>query len=173
MGLIERTPSLQPRQTTTLPSGGSPSQTVYCDFYYGSCSTSSWDNWVRWVVLVVVILTFLLAFCLCSCFTARRRRRMGQRPYYGTRWASQNRWGGGPPGQNPPNGQYGQAAPHYQPPPPQYSAAPPPGHMGFYHHENGVELQQPKNTYNPHPNQAGGPIEFPAGPATQSTGVIR
>ncbi|KAI9697100.1 MAG: hypothetical protein M1820_007915 [Bogoriella megaspora] len=49
------------------------------------CS-SSWNSWVRWVVVVIIIVAFLTILFLFSCITARRRRRLGQRPYYGTGW---------------------------------------------------------------------------------------
>jgi hypothetical protein len=104
-------------------------------YYY-----SNWDNWVRWVVLAVIIGLFLVAFFLCSCVTARRRRRMGQQPFYGTGWASRNQ-------------HYNNAQPYYNnqnqypPPPPQYSANVPSGHQQYYGQQSGIELQQPANAY--------------------------
>ncbi|KXL42916.1 MAG: hypothetical protein FE78DRAFT_72975 [Acidomyces sp. 'richmondensis'] len=124
--------------------------------YYGyDCYNSAWYNWGRWVVLGAVILGAFLIFFLCACITARRRRRMGYRPYYGTGWTL----GRTPPGQgsaqyNP--GYYNQnyeAQPYYwnnanQPPPsyPQSQSQP------YYARGNDVELQPPQAAYAPPKN---------------------
>ncbi|KAF2115218.1 chitin synthesis regulation, resistance to congo red-domain-containing protein [Lophiotrema nucula] len=63
---------------------------VYGDCYYENgiryCRRSAWNDWVRWLVLVLVVLGFFLLFVVCSCITARRRRKAGSAPYYGTGW---------------------------------------------------------------------------------------
>ncbi|KIW05614.1 uncharacterized protein PV09_03485 [Verruconis gallopava] len=114
------------------------SKRYVCDVN-GYCYYTSWDTWVRWVVLVVVIALFLLAFFLCSCSSARRRRRQGLRPYYGTGWSARPWYRQDPYYQN------------YPPAPPQYSANVPPGHQaygGIYAPGNGgIELQQPPHSY--------------------------
>lgn len=118
-----------------------------CDYSSGiNCpyTFSNWDNWVRWVVLAAIIVLFLLAFIACSCVTARRRRRMGRSPFYGTGWAAGNQ-------------QYGNAQPYYNnntnqyapPPPPEYSPNVPNGHQQYYGQQNGVELQPPAPAYGP------------------------
>lgn len=80
-------------------------------------------------------------------YNARRRRRQGLRPYYGTAWLS------GPP---PPDNQQGYYY-NYQPPP-QYTPNPPPaGYYGggttnqgyFGGQQTGIELQTPQNAYRP------------------------
>ncbi|KAF2147153.1 uncharacterized protein K452DRAFT_217778, partial [Aplosporella prunicola CBS 121167] len=93
----------------------------YCDY-------SPWHDWVRWVVLVVIVVAFLLVFILCSCLTARRRRRMGQQPYWGTGWAARNGHGeaqfvGNQNYHPPPNAPGYNAQPYYNP---QYSQPAPP-----------------------------------------------
>jgi len=51
--------------------------------YYGN---SRWGNWGRWVLLAVIIAVALIAFFLVSCLNARRRRKQGVTPMYGTSW---------------------------------------------------------------------------------------
>jgi hypothetical protein len=88
----------------------------------------------------------------CRCITARRRRKAGRQPYYGTGWLARN-------------GQYGNnAQPYYnngnnnnnqysQPAPP-YSQQPQQNYNGGYYgnqygQQQGVELQSPQAAYNP------------------------
>ncbi len=98
-------------------------------------------------VVVVIAILFLL-----GCVNARRRRRRGMQPMYGTGWmGNNNKYGGAQ--QYPPQGYN-----HGQPPPPQYSTNAMPNQYtgntfnaneGYYgQHNQGVELQQPANTYN-------------------------
>lgn len=47
---------------------------------------NNWYSWGRWVALAAVIVGFILIFFIFSCITARRRRRRGMQPYYGTGW---------------------------------------------------------------------------------------
>ncbi|KAF1848253.1 uncharacterized protein K460DRAFT_403548 [Cucurbitaria berberidis CBS 394.84] len=114
------------------------------------CYRSAWDNWVRWLVLAVVVIGFFLLFVVCSCLTARRRRKAGRQPFYGTGWAAR-------PGQGT------NAQPYYnnnyntQQPAPPYSATTAPtsnqgyynngANQGYYGQQNGVELQSPQPTY--------------------------
>ncbi|KAF2195396.1 hypothetical protein K469DRAFT_722634 [Zopfia rhizophila CBS 207.26] len=114
------------------------------------CNRSAWNDWVRWVVLAVIIIGFFLLFVVCSCITARRRRRAGRMPYYGTGWAMRY---GNQNAQPYYNNQY-----NNQPAPP-YSAQPPPnqgyygqnqgyyGQQPQYGQQQGVELQSPQPTY--------------------------
>jgi len=140
----------------------------YDAFNHLVCNNSAWDNWIRWVVLAVVIVIFFLLFVLCSCITARRRRRMGQQPFYGTGWATR-------PG--------GQSAPYYhnQPAPP-YSATPAANDRSYYgnannppyyaaHQPGQYELQSPSPTYTG--NQQYAPPPGPPPTKGQSDGVIR
>ena len=98
-----------------------------------------------------------------SCLTARRRRKAGRQPFYGTGWAAR-------PGNN---NAYGQntTAPYYNNqhnPAPPYSAATTNNNnggyygggganQGYYGQQNGVELQSPQPTY-------GGGYAPPPGP---------
>ncbi|KAF1942453.1 hypothetical protein EJ02DRAFT_454316 [Clathrospora elynae] len=115
---------------------------------YQHCNRTAWDNWIRWLVLAVVVIGFLFLFMLCSCLTARRRRKAGRTPFYGTGWAAR-------PGQNG-------AQPYYNnnqntAPAPAYSASTAPnsntGYYGngqnanYYGQQNGVEMQPPAPTY--------------------------
>jgi len=121
----------------------------------GQCYYTSWDNWVRWVVLAVIIVLFLTLFFLCSCTTARRRRRQGQSPYYGTGWAAR-----------PFEGYHAQPYynnnQQYAPPPPQYTPDVPAGHQGYYGQQTGIELQPPPNAFAP--GRSGDVYEPPMGP---------
>lgn len=87
-----------------------------------------------------------------SCLTARRRRKAGRQPFYGTGWAAR------PGNYNNQNNQYSQQ-PYYnsshQPAPP-YSAATDNhngyygggANQGYYGQQSGVELQSPQPAYN-------------------------
>jgi hypothetical protein len=120
----------------------------------------------------------------CSCLSARRRRRVGATPYYGTGWVGRAPFGYG-------QAQYGQQQPpygnqnQYQQQPYNSNQAPPyspPQEQDFYGGQNqgyyggqqtGVELQQPQNTFQ---NQRGGDsvYEPPAGPPpTKGDGIVR
>jgi len=143
----------------------------YTDYNgYRYCNRSAWNDWVRWVVLVVVVLGFFLLFVCCSCFTARRRRKAGQRPFYGTGWAAR-----------PGNNNYPQQHPQpyynnqYNQPAPPYSAQPQNGYyganQGYYGQQNGVELQSPG-----HAHTRGGDDVYapPAGPPPgKGDGIVR
>ena len=106
----------------------------------------------------------------CSCITARRRRKQGMRPFYGTGWAAAGQGPAGAPGYNPnppPQGGFQQGPPVYSPPPAagnpgynQYGA----GNQGYFGgQQSGVELQQPNSTYQP--QYGGNPVYAPpAGP---------
>jgi len=113
---------------------------------------STWYNWGRWVALGAILLAFLLLFFLCSCYSARRRRRVGRQPFYGTGWAGRTPWGHGQATYNP-NYQTQQQGPNYnqQQVPPVYS----PSAGGYYGQNQGyfggrqteVEMQPPSNAY--------------------------
>lgn len=98
---------------------------------YGDCY-SAWDSWIRWVVLGVIIALFLLLFMSCSCLSARRRRRQGLQPRYGTGW-TQRQWP-----------YYNQA---YSGPAPPYGVQDPHGPPPYQ--QTGIELQPPMNSYQP------------------------
>jgi hypothetical protein len=114
---------------------------------YRYCNRSAWNSWQRWVVLVVVVVAFFLLFIMCSCITARRRRKAGAKPFYGTGWAAR-------PGQYNAQPYYNNNQ-NYQAPPPQYSANNQPqygqpqygANQGYYGQQNGVELQPPQAAY--------------------------
>ena len=115
---------------------------------------SAWNQWVRWVVLAVVVFGALALFFFCSCITARRRRKAGRQPFYGTGWAAR-----------PTNAQPYYANQQNAQPAPPYSAAPnthaaPHNNGGsyygnntgganadYYGQQNGVELQTPQPAY--------------------------
>jgi hypothetical protein len=92
-----------------------------------------------------------------SCLTARRRRKAGRQPFYGTGWAAR-------PGNNTAQPYYNNNNNYNQPAPP-YSSEPQGANQGYYggganhygQQQNGVELQQPQpayggqNTYQPPP----------------------
>ncbi|KAH7119155.1 chitin synthesis regulation, resistance to congo red-domain-containing protein [Dendryphion nanum] len=136
------------------------------------CNRSAWNDWVRWVVLAVIVIGFFLLFVLCSCITARRRRKLGRQPYYGTGWASRNN-------------QQHNAQPYYnnqynQPAPP-YSAQPQGGYYSNnntygqpqYGQQNGIDLQSPQPAYNQH---RGGDDVYspPSGPPPgKGDGIVR
>jgi len=113
---------------------------------------SSWNNWGRWVALAIILIGAFLIFFLCSCFSARRRRRAGRQPMYGTGWVGRTPWGHGPATYNP-NYQTQQPSYNQQQAPPNYTQAQNPG--GYYGESQGyfggrqteVEMQPPQNTY--------------------------
>jgi len=113
---------------------------------------SSWNNWGRWVALGVIVIGAFLLFFLCSCFSARKRRRAGRQPFYGTGWAGNTPFGHGQAQYNP-NYQTQQA----QPPPTYNQTQNPGGYYGdggganqsyFGGQPNDVEMNAPQNTYN-------------------------
>lgn len=134
----------------------------YCRYGYngdGSCYHNGWGNWGRWVLLGAIILGAVLIGLAFSCFNARRRRRAGLHPRYGTGWAT-----GKPP--------IGNAAPQYSAPP--YTAPPPVhnqktgntfnGNDGYYGQQTGVELQRPQQAYHQQEQSPYQEYPPPAGP---------
>ncbi|QIW95911.1 hypothetical protein AMS68_001429 [Peltaster fructicola] len=121
----------------------------YTDCAYGSynCGYSAWNSYGRWIFLACVIVFALFVFFLFSCITARRRRKMGYRPYPGTGWAAGAPAGHGQAQYNP--------QPYYQnQPQPAFNNSnnPPPAYQteqnaGYYNRD--VELQQPTAAYKP------------------------
>jgi len=107
-----------------------------------------------------------------SCLTARRRRKAGRQPFYGTGWAA--RPGNGANTAQPyyANGQnnYAAPAPPYSPPnnahEGYYSGG---ANQGYYNNgqQNGVELQSPQPTY------GGGYAPPPGPPPTKGDGIVR
>jgi hypothetical protein len=114
-----------------------------------------------------------------SCITARRRRKAGRQPFYGTGWAAR-------PGAN---GTTNTAAPYYNNNNGGYNSAPAPpydasqttsnagyynnntggANAGYYGQQNGVELQQPSATY-------GGQNAYqppPGPPPGKGDGIVR
>ncbi|KAK0731628.1 chitin synthesis regulation, resistance to congo red-domain-containing protein [Lasiosphaeris hirsuta] len=99
---------------------------------------SAWYGWGRWVFAGIVVL-FVVAIMLLLARNSRRRRRQGVAPLRGTGWLA--------------------PAPPYYPPPPQYTAQPPVypqptgqkfnQNDGYYANQEGIQLQQPQNTYQP------------------------
>lgn len=63
-------------------------------YHHGNCYRTNWYNWGRWVVLAIAIVLFLIAFLSCLGI-ARRRRRRGIQPFYGTGWMAPQggKWG--------------------------------------------------------------------------------
>lgn len=121
----------------------------------------------------------------CSCLNARRRRRNGVAPRYGTGWLSgktpaghapaqyngnQNYYGNTPPnyGNNPP---LDHPAPPYAPP--VYTQATGNTNDGYYGQQSGIELQQPSSAYQP--VRAEQVYDAPTGPppTKKGDGIIR
>ncbi|KIX98310.1 uncharacterized protein Z520_05611 [Fonsecaea multimorphosa CBS 102226] len=107
---------------------------------------SAWYDWGRWVALAVIILGAFLIFFLFSLLSARRRRRMGRQPMYGTGWVGRTPWGHAPAQYNPGYQQTQQA-------PPAYNQTQ--NYGGYYGQNQGYfggrqtdfEMQPPANTY--------------------------
>ncbi|KAF4594568.1 Protein RCR2 [Ophiocordyceps camponoti-floridani] len=134
-----------------------------------------WLNWGIWTFLGLLVVVFLTVFFLFACI-ARRRRRRGAQPMYGTGWmAPPNKYGGPEAGyhpqqQQPPPQGYGQAG--FAPPPPAYGQpqAQYPQSTGTNFHPNdgyygdGSQqqhgVQPPATAYQPH----NGPYSPPPGP---------
>ncbi|KAF2839479.1 hypothetical protein M501DRAFT_1002903 [Patellaria atrata CBS 101060] len=138
------------------------------------CRDSAWDSWARWVVLVVLIVLFVILCLACSCLTARRRRKAGRNPYYGTGWMARGTHYNS--NQQP---HYQQQQQGWEQPAPPYSASPGHPHGGYYGQQNGqqygqqssgIELQAPQQAYH------GGDNVYnpPAGPPpNKGDGIIR
>lgn len=79
------------------------SSSCYYDRYGRVRCRSAWNSWVRWLVFGLIVGGALLLFLIFSCISARRRRKAGYKPFYGTGWAA----GVTPPGHGQPtyNGQ--------------------------------------------------------------------
>jgi len=138
------------RQIGSCPSG-----------YYRSGSycypNSSWYWWGRWVFAGVVIVAVIGILLLLGCISARRRRKRGTAPMYGTGWMGGKHQGTAAP--------YAPQGHQYGPPPPQYSQQAMPnqytgntynsndGYYGQQQHgygpqqNEGIQLQQPAHTY--------------------------
>lgn len=163
---------------------------VCYDGYYNrtySCYRSRWDSWGRWVALVVIIVAVLILAFIFSCINARRRRRRGMAPMYGTGWIP----AGVPKNNYQNNGGYYNNQPYNGAPAPPYSGpsngAPIPNQQtgttfnsndGYYGQNNGgygqgVEMQPPQNAY--HGQRGGEPVyEAPLGaPPTKGDGIVR
>ncbi|KAL2756291.1 hypothetical protein ACRALDRAFT_1063722 [Sodiomyces alcalophilus JCM 7366] len=142
-------------------------------YYYsnGYCRRSSWYGWGRWVLTGVLIFVFVLLLCCLGCCSSRRRKKRGRQPMYGTGWMANNPWGGNQQQtQQPQYGQgyaqqqggynYGQQQPQYGYGQPGYNAPPAYGQQhpqhtgqtfspseGYYGGHEGIQLQQPPQTY--------------------------
>ncbi|CAD0040763.1 unnamed protein product [Aureobasidium pullulans] len=93
----------------------------YYNRCYGNNCNSTWNRWGRWVLLACIIAVFFILFFLFSCLSAKRRRRRGANPYYGTGWT-----------------RLLTCITAYSPPP----------NTTNYHGGNNIELQQPQAAYN-------------------------
>jgi len=152
-----------------------------CDIYGNCYYRSAWDRWGRWVCLACIIIFVVLVAFIFSCINARRRRRRGLPPRYGTGFLA----GKPPVGHNGPqyNSGYYQAntGPYQGPPAPPYS--PPVNNQytgntfnsneGYYGQHSGIELQQPQSSYAP--PRGGDPVyDAPQGPPPKKgDGIIR
>jgi len=113
---------------------------------------SAWYDWGRWVALGIVILGAFLLFFLFSYWSARRRRRLGRQPMYGTGWVGRAPFGHGQATYNP-NYQQTLQPQQQQVPPPTYNQTQ--NYGGYYGENQGyfggrqtdVEMQPPSNTY--------------------------
>ena len=123
---------------------------------------SGWLSWGRWVLAGLIVLSFIVMILLLAR-NSRRRRRLGHAPLRGTGWMA--------------------PAPPYYPnqAPPQYSPAPPVYPQGtgqkfnqtdgYYanHQQDGIQLQQPQNTYQPAQQYGGEGYAPPDGPPPKRT----
>ncbi|KAG9232336.1 chitin synthesis regulation, resistance to congo red-domain-containing protein [Amylocarpus encephaloides] len=155
----------------------------YCNPSYEYCYRySTWNDWGRWVALAIIVIGLLVVAFLFSCLNNRRRRRRGLAPMAGTGWVPGSKY---PPAYSQNNGGYYNNAPHNReaPAPPYQAAQPMPNQQtgttfnsndGYYghHHQNGVEMQPPANSYQP---QRGGDDVYapPQGPPpTKGNAII-
>ncbi|KAG9672191.1 hypothetical protein KCU99_g2563, partial [Aureobasidium melanogenum] len=115
----------------------------YYDCYGNNCD-SAWNRWGRWVLLACIIVAFFILFFVFSCLSARRRRKHGYNPYFGTGWTVRH---GTPTYNQNVQPQYETTStPYYNNsnnPPPAYSPAPNTTNYG-----NNIELQEPQAAYN-------------------------
>ncbi|KAF2720106.1 hypothetical protein K431DRAFT_286110 [Polychaeton citri CBS 116435] len=124
----------------------------YYNGYRTVCNSSSWYNWGRWVVLAIIIIAAFILFFTCSCYSARRRRRMGYSPYRGTGWALGRTPAGHAPATYNAQPYYAnqqQSQPYYNNsnnPPPAYTQSNGAA-QDYYGGRNDVELQQPPVAY--------------------------
>ena len=143
---------------------------------------STWYSWGRWVALGAILIVAILFFFLCryasalptftiptkslpSCFSARRRRRAGRNPYYGTGWAGNN-FGHGQATYNP-NYNSQQAPPAYGQPQNENYNSYGGGQAQSYYGNRDTEMQPPQNVY------GGDGYAPPAGPPPGKTGIVR
>lgn len=158
---------------------------------YYTCNRA-WSTWGRWVLFSIIVVGFILFFFLFSCLSARRRRKRGLQPFYGTGWVGNTPAGHGAANYNPQYQGQNQAQPQ-----PQYNYASQQspvqdggyqnqtqgtygsnqgyfggqqtGTAGYYggQQTGAAELQQP-----PHVYRAGDPVYAPpAGPPPGKTGL--
>ncbi|KAF1816299.1 hypothetical protein P152DRAFT_470335 [Eremomyces bilateralis CBS 781.70] len=134
--------------------------------------TNAWNSWVRWLFLGLIIGGFLLLFVLCSCVSARRRRRAGQMPFRGTGWAVPNQ--GQYQHQHPPPQNN---AVYYSQPAPPYSPPPQGGYYGNQGQQQGYEMNnqssQPAYPTQSYAQDGGNMYQPPPGPPPGKDGVVR
>ncbi|GJC84113.1 hypothetical protein ColLi_06951 [Colletotrichum liriopes] len=163
MAAFEFPQALEKRQQYGCPYGQ-----VYRN---GRCyERGAWYWWGRWVLAAVVVGITLLILILLGCMNARRRKRRGVQPFYGTGWMGGNnkhnqhqqatyaynqQYNGqqqgyagypqqGADGSYPaPPPAYGQAQQN-----PQYTGTTFNPNDGYYGgHNEGIQLQQPQSSY--------------------------
>jgi hypothetical protein len=123
--------------------------------YNGRCqSYGAWYWWGRWLFAGIVILFVIFCLVCLGCINARRRRKRGLTPMYGTGWMANGKNGGG----NPPQGYNNEMYPQngYQGPPaygqtPQYTGTTFNPNDGYYGNQQGGP-QYPQNAYQPPEN---------------------
>lgn len=157
---------LQPRQSLDSNNYSSSSD-EYCQF---NCY-SAWDSWGRWAAFVILVAAAVLLGLALSCLNARRRRRRGAAPMYGTGWMAghdPNPNKPTPPQYYPPQPFYGQPAPPYSPPLPHMQGQTTGNTFntqdGYYgYHPGAVEMQRPGEAHLP--TRAAEPVyDAPEGP---------
>ncbi|KAH7328819.1 chitin synthesis regulation, resistance to congo red-domain-containing protein [Stachybotrys elegans] len=129
---------------------------------------SGWYWWGRWVLAGILIVLIIITLISCS-ITARRRRRRGLQPYYGTGWMATGQkydsnnngypmnnyqQGGYQPTYPQQQGAYGggwtNPPPAYGQPQQQYTGTPyNPNEGGYFGNEQQTGVQQPPNSYQP------------------------
>jgi hypothetical protein len=184
--------------TVTTTARGVSKETSAFSWFYPTDSSLS-DRYGRWALLGVILAIALVAFFLVSCLNARRRKKAGNTPYYGTQWLAPNVSNSLchlaqivlTSSQSYGQAQQQQQQTQYYPPqnthndnaqyaPPAYPA--PNGNADYYGNNttsnNQYEMQQPAATYQPGYNReaeqaAGNEFTPPPGPPPGKAGVFR
>jgi len=164
--------ALLPRQFVGGTNNNNGNNVCYNSYGQAYYCQSGWYSWGRWVVLGIIVFVAFLIFFLTSCLSARRRRKLGNRPYYGTGWTGAP-FGHGAARYNP-NYQSQQA------PPQEYDTAPTYQSGGYYGQnqgyfggqQTGTELREPETAYTNGGDDVYQPPNGPP-PKMKGDGIVR